>query len=59
MKLKPQALEKLKQILYTDYGIADMSDEEADHLGVSLLKVWNIAMNVFNKSENNQLQETA
>ncbi len=54
MRLKPNSLETLKQILRKDYG-ADLSDEEADRLGLSLLKVANIAVSVFNRNEENNV----
>ena len=54
MKLKPKALENLKQILRKDYGVI-LSDEEADQFGFSLLKITQHAMAVFNRNEENNL----
>jgi hypothetical protein len=37
--LTRKALDELKRILKTDYGREDLSDEEAEELGVSLLRL--------------------
>jgi len=54
MKLKPNALKNLKELLRKDYGV-DLSDEEADRFGFSLLKVTQQAKAVFNRNEENNL----
>ena len=49
-RIKPTSLEKLKQIVRQDYGVA-LSDEEAEGFGLSMLKVTRLAMGAFNRAE--------
>lgn len=50
MQLKPESLEKLKLIMRRDYGV-NLSDEEANRLGFSLLKLSRLAMTALNQAE--------
>jgi len=49
-KLKTQSLKELQQIVLKDYGV-DLTQEEADQFGFSLLKVTRIAVRVFNRAD--------
>ena len=49
-RLKPKNLETLKQIIQQDYGVG-LSDEEAEQLGFSLLKITRLAIGAFNRAE--------
>jgi len=51
-QLKPQGLKKLKRIVEQDYGVV-LSDTEAEQFGFSLLKITRLAMNAFNRGEEN------
>ena len=51
---KPKNLEELKQIVQRDYGL-DLSDDEAEGFGLSLLRVTRLAMGTFNRAEENRL----
>jgi hypothetical protein len=48
--LKSKNLDRLKQILQRDYGVA-LTDEEAESFGISLLKITRLAVSAFNRAE--------
>ncbi len=48
--LSAKKLEALKQIIQQDYEVV-LSDEEADQLGFSLLRITRLAISVFNREE--------
>jgi len=49
-RLNPKSLEKLKQLIQRDYSVA-LTDEEAEALGISMLKITRLAMSAFNREE--------
>lgn len=54
MQLKEKSLEELKIIIKNDYG-ANLSDEDANLLGTSLLKLSSLAMSALNRAEDKHL----
>lgn len=49
-KLKQQSLKELQRIVLKDYGV-ELTQEEVDQFGFSLLKVTHIAVGVFNRAD--------
>ena len=47
---KAESLAALRDIVRQDYRV-DLSDEEAEQLGLSLLKITRLAMTAFNRAE--------
>ena len=54
MRLKEKSLEAFKTIIHRDYGI-DLTDEDANLLGVFLLRLSSLAMSALNKADEHLL----
>ena len=49
-QLKQKSLEELQRIVHQDYGV-DLTQDEADQFGFSMLKITRLAIGAFNRAE--------